>query len=140
MESAEHYVLKHVQDEVYKSEIELLKSNNQAKLLRNSFIIKLSPTLHDNLLRVGGRLDHADVSYDVKHPVILPGKHRLTELLVRDCHKKRSRRRTASDLTPKRKVLDHTSNNCCASRPSRMFLMSTKKSNAVFTKDGSIAS
>ena len=70
----------------YQREIELLKSNNQAKLLRNSFIIKLSPILHDNLLRVGGRLDHADVSYDVKHPVILPRKHSLTELLIRDCH------------------------------------------------------
>ena len=60
--------------------------NDEAKLSRNSFIIKLSPVFHDGLLRVGGRLDNAEVSYDVKHPIILPGKHRLTELLIRGIH------------------------------------------------------
>ena len=60
--NSEHSVLKHVQEEVYQREIKLLRNNNQAKLLRNSFIIKLSPLLNIDLLRVRGRLDHADVS------------------------------------------------------------------------------
>ena len=75
-----------VQATTYGREIELLMRNDEAKLSKNSFIIKLSPVFHDGLLRVGGRLDNAKVSYDVKHPIILPGKHRLTELLIRGIH------------------------------------------------------
>lgn len=40
----------------------------------------------DDLLRVGGRLDKADfLSYDEKHPVLIPAYHPIAKLMMRDC-------------------------------------------------------
>jgi hypothetical protein len=38
------------------------------------------------LIRVDGRLTNADISYEQKHPVLLPSKHRLTDLLIDHHH------------------------------------------------------
>ena len=38
------------------------------------------------MIRVGGRLDRARLPYEVRHPIILPQKHRLTELVVESYH------------------------------------------------------
>jgi len=35
---------------------------------------------------VGGRLRHAPFEYSKKHPILLPSKHHLTELIIRDAH------------------------------------------------------
>ena len=49
----------------------------------------LTPFLDENnILRVGGRIDHAAVCYDVKHPVIIPQDHQLCRLVIMDCHKR----------------------------------------------------
>ena len=40
----------------------------------------------DGLLRIDGRLRHADIPYESKHPVILPKEHPITELVVRAVH------------------------------------------------------
>ena len=40
------------------------------------------------LLRVGGRGQNVQMSYSVIHPVILPGKHPVTSLLVRSEHQR----------------------------------------------------
>lgn len=48
---------------------------------------KLSPFLDDlGVLRVGGRLVHSKLSFEHKHPALLPSDHRLTELLIEDFH------------------------------------------------------
>jgi hypothetical protein len=50
-------------------------------------LYKLSPFLDEvGLLRVGGRIQHADVSTAMKHPVILPRKHHITTLVIRHFH------------------------------------------------------
>ena len=49
-------------------------------------ISKLNPQLKDGLLVVGGRLDHCPVDESVKHPVILPYKHHVTDLVIQSCH------------------------------------------------------
>ena len=38
------------------------------------------------LLRVGGRITHADLPYDNKHPVILSSKHPLTDGIIKGFH------------------------------------------------------
>lgn len=38
------------------------------------------------VLRVGGRLDRAELPYDVAHPMILPKKHHITQQIVADLH------------------------------------------------------
>ena len=37
----------------------------------------------EGILRVGGRLKHSDLQYNAKYPMILPGKHPITELIIR---------------------------------------------------------
>ncbi|XP_008180656.1 uncharacterized protein LOC103308665 [Acyrthosiphon pisum] len=38
------------------------------------------------LIRVAGRLKHAEIPYEQKHPILLPRSHRLTDLLIDDFH------------------------------------------------------
>lgn len=40
---------------------------------------------HDTL-RLGGRVKDSDLSYDKIHPILLPAKHKLTELILRHYH------------------------------------------------------
>ncbi|XP_062556862.1 uncharacterized protein LOC134221690 [Armigeres subalbatus] len=50
---------------------------------------KLSPILLvDGVIRVGGRLRHAPVPYGQRPPMILPDKHRLTEMIMVHYHRK----------------------------------------------------
>ena len=47
----------------------------------------LNPFLdEEGLLRVGGRLQNAGLSYSQTHPLVLPRRHALTGFLVRHCH------------------------------------------------------
>jgi len=56
---------------------------------KKSNVIALNPFLdNDGVLRVGGRLDLSQISYDRKHPILLPKHHRLTELIIQHEHLK----------------------------------------------------
>ena len=47
----------------------------------------LNPYVTDGILRVGGCLENASVSFEVKHPIILPSKHHVTNLIIQNCHR-----------------------------------------------------
>ena len=54
---------------------------------KNSNLYTLDPFLDKNgVLRVGGRLKHADLSTAVKYPAILPRKGHVTDLIISHCH------------------------------------------------------
>ncbi|XP_067214187.1 uncharacterized protein [Linepithema humile] len=66
-------------------EIRAIKHNNC--LSKSSKLKNLNPFIDNKgILRVGGRLNHASLTYDEKHPIILP-RHRLSELIVDQIHK-----------------------------------------------------
>ena len=46
----------------------------------------MNPQLKEGLLRVGGRLFSAPIDMNIKHPVILPYKHYVTDLIVQSYH------------------------------------------------------
>lgn len=48
--------------------------------------LPLSPFLHDDILRVGGRLEAANINFDAKHPIILPKRCNLSTILCRHYH------------------------------------------------------
>ena len=57
---------------------------NEFKTLRN-----LHPCVgSDNLLRVEGRLENASLPVNAEHPIILPGRHPLTRLIVLNAHER----------------------------------------------------
>ena len=38
------------------------------------------------ILRCKGRMEHTELDYETKFPILLPKMHRLTELIIKDCH------------------------------------------------------
>lgn len=50
--------------------------------------MKLSPFIENGILRVGGRLKNANLSFDTKHPILLPKQHFVTDLIITFIHLK----------------------------------------------------
>lgn len=49
-----------------------------------SALVSLDPFIDDTgLLRVGGRLPHAEISYGQKYPILLPKNHIYTNLIIK---------------------------------------------------------
>ncbi|XP_066141168.1 uncharacterized protein [Euwallacea fornicatus] len=49
----------------------------------------LSPFLaQDGMIRLGGRLSNSNYTYNVKHPIVLPAKHPLTQLIIAREHRR----------------------------------------------------
>ena len=43
-------------------------------------------TAESSLLRCGGRLQHANIPFSTKHPILLPEHHHLPSLIITDCY------------------------------------------------------
>ena len=82
---AEWVIIRDAQKRVFAAEIAALDAGKP--LLSHSKLKPISPFIDEiGLLRVGGRIDRAHVSYDVRHPVILPSDHDVTRLVITDSH------------------------------------------------------
>lgn len=74
-----------VQAHHFRKEIILVGNPNVTR--RKNRFWKLNPILdQDNLLRVGGRLSYAEISFDEKHPFILPQNSHFSHLIVNHHH------------------------------------------------------
>ena len=89
---AEREILRRVQQVSFPDVVEILTPTEThegnrcvKKVLRKAgaSLRQLNPQLNEGLLRVGGRLRNASVTCERKHPIILPYKHRVTDLIVR---------------------------------------------------------
>uniref|UniRef100_A0ABD2XQ69 Integrase catalytic domain-containing protein n=1 Tax=Trichogramma kaykai TaxID=54128 RepID=A0ABD2XQ69_9HYME len=59
----------------------------KADLPRNSLLLRFNPYIdHENLLRIGGRLQNSNLSLDERSPYVLPHNSFLSLLLARDAH------------------------------------------------------
>jgi hypothetical protein len=82
---AENLIIRSVQYEVFADKIELITKRKAPP--KGSPLTKLNPIIDESgILHVGGRLSRADLSDKERHPVILPGSHHITALLVKLCH------------------------------------------------------
>ncbi|KAI7813336.1 hypothetical protein IRJ41_016654 [Triplophysa rosa] len=82
MAQAKEVILRSVQKSVFPEEYSALKRHDEVS--QNSPLFSLSPVLDkDRLIRVGGRLTHAPVVSDEKNPIIVPGRHYISTLLIR---------------------------------------------------------
>ena len=89
--AAEREIVKCVQRSLLKNELECLKRlqrnpSQKTGISKGSSIYKLDPMLKDDLLRVGGRLQRASLEYEAKHPVILPKKNHVSNLIIHHYH------------------------------------------------------
>lgn len=77
--------------ELNEAEIELVKSAQDKLKKQGNFeqlVSELGIVKHGEILRCEGRLVNSDLEFDARRPFILPRKHHLTELIVRDCHER----------------------------------------------------
>ena len=96
LEAAEHLILREVQHTVFKEEIAALQTTKQQNDLQTRSCLKakgplykLDPFLDENeILRVGGRLRRANLSDEVKFPIILPKRSHISKLIIRYFHEK----------------------------------------------------
>lgn len=80
------WLVRVAQAESFKEEITNLTKG--VPVNNNSSLKQLAPVLQDGLLRVGGRLRHAPIPMDRKHPYILPANHPLTTKIATYYHRK----------------------------------------------------
>ena len=69
------------------------KKENERKTKRamkklGTSLKKLNPKVENRLLCAVGRLERAPVDDEMKHPVILPHKHHVTDLIIKEYHEK----------------------------------------------------
>ena len=82
---AECYWLRLMQHSYFEGEMQALRECSS--LDSSSSLLSLNPLLDSsNLLRVGGRQQLSESSYESQHPIILHGKHPLTKLIIRTEH------------------------------------------------------
>lgn len=87
LEIASITAIKIAQRQVYKHDIDSLIAKGRLK--NNSSLLNLHPFIDEmGVIRVGGRLKHAEVDYDQRHPIILPKTHQLTRLLIKHFHER----------------------------------------------------
>ena len=73
------------QQSYFSEEINFLRSNRE--LPKTTKLIQLSPFLDkENLIRVGGRLRNANITFNTKHPIILSKQDKLSYLIFLDAH------------------------------------------------------
>ncbi|KAL4001464.1 protocadherin Fat 1/2/3 [Sarotherodon galilaeus] len=83
------FIIATVQSELFFKEIKYLKSKETITRDRANRLYKLNPFLDEKgVLRVGGRLKHADLHPHIKHPAILPSKTHISRLLIEHFHQK----------------------------------------------------
>ena len=86
MQEAIEAICKYEQRRFLSSEIRSLECSKTCS--RSSRLRKLDPMLEDGLLRVGGRLEKANIPYGVKHPLILPSESPISKLILISAHQK----------------------------------------------------
>lgn len=80
-ERSRNLLIKTAQRESFPEELQNLKHSKPVKFA--SKLISLNPFIDkDEIIRVGGRLKHASISHNRKHPIILPANHHLTQLII----------------------------------------------------------
>jgi hypothetical protein len=88
-----HEIVRLVQEVAFSKELELIrteKGDSLGKVLRCTGYLspfrKLNLIIVDGILRVGGRLQTASIGYNASHPVILPQKHPVIQLIINHYH------------------------------------------------------
>ena len=79
-DECKHVSIRLAQRDSFSSEMQSIANSN---LSDSSHISSLSPFIDTaGLIRVGGRLENADILFDVKFPIVLDNKHPLSNLLI----------------------------------------------------------
>ncbi|XP_067306911.1 uncharacterized protein [Pseudorasbora parva] len=84
LSQARHIIIRAAQEDVFAKELRALELGQA--VTKDSALHKFRPVLEGDLICVGGRLKHADLSTQEKNPIILPKTSHVSLLLVRQYH------------------------------------------------------
>lgn len=126
---AEREIIASVQKETFKDHF-TQRSKSRSPLH------KLCPVTIDRVLCIGGHLRNAPITEDAKHPILLPKKHHVTDLIVRKYHKVSSCWQRACVGLRKAEILDYQRTSSCALCVKSLLQMLKKNCAHRGTKDG----
>ncbi len=85
LKKAKTLCIQQAQQDCFFAELKAIRKGNSIR--SDSKIAKLSPFLdQEGLLRVGGRIEQGDFSFNVKHPILIPHDHPLSKLIIMEEH------------------------------------------------------
>ncbi|GFT01863.1 integrase catalytic domain-containing protein [Nephila pilipes] len=84
LQKAKVYWILNAQQQCFHAEMEALRNNRP--LPTTSKIARFNPFLKNNQIRLGGRLQFAPLSADVRLPLLLEGNHPFVLLLIKNTH------------------------------------------------------
>ncbi|TKS65471.1 hypothetical protein D9C73_028149 [Collichthys lucidus] len=85
LQQAKAIIIRAVQSEVYADHIRHVERGESVP--KQSPLSKLNPVMDTSrVLRVGGRLTKGPLTADETHPILLPSKHHVTQLVIRHFH------------------------------------------------------
>lgn len=85
MQAARIIIIKKVQNTYFAREMEQLQRIRM--VTGDSNMASLDPFIDENgLIRVGGRLRNSNLSYNQRHPIILPGRAHITKIIIQHAH------------------------------------------------------
>ena len=73
-----------IQSEAFSMEVKHIRNNSLVPI--NSKLQQLNPIISEIVLKVNGRLKHSNLPTELKHPIVLPSDHHITEIIIRDVH------------------------------------------------------
>ena len=90
LEHTGQVTVKALQKEAFPVELKALTADGNKKTVpKDSNLLLLDPFLDPNgLIRVGGHLRNSSLTFQEKHPALLPKGHHLSELVIRHFHDK----------------------------------------------------
>lgn len=87
MNNALNYWIRYTQLSAFNIELGMIESKQE--LPKSSVLRKMCPFIDaESILRVRGRLSNAEVTYDEKYPIIIPGNSAFGKLLLQEAHEK----------------------------------------------------
>ncbi|XP_058817384.1 uncharacterized protein LOC131680690 [Topomyia yanbarensis] len=78
-----------VQRQYYAEDIKQIQRYNTTQNMDHKYVgdsRSLNPIHESGILRVGGRIKHANLTFGQRHPIILPPKHHVTKIIINDFH------------------------------------------------------
>ena len=84
LNTAADLIIQHVQGQEFSQEVIALKSGRQ--VATSSKLASLAPFLRNGTIHVGGRLRNSSLPFSQSHQIILPQRHTVTTLILREIH------------------------------------------------------
>ena len=130
---AQNYLIKISQQSSFRKAIIIMQTGQQME--RRDSVLQFNPFLDGNVvLRAKGRLRHAPIPWNQKHPIILDIKDHVTQLIVQDAHTN-SCQHMGTEFAPTTDIFNHWTSKVPKKPQPDMFHMPPMEISEYYTND-----